>query len=157
VAPVSASPGSGPDVCVKAGSTLVSSCGYQQDAQWLGHCQRSPEYQSCLAGAASDCNALSVCGFAEIARKTCGGGPVAVGSATCEATGACTHNCNGDASCTCKCIAALRRPSALAFGLQGQCYNTNCEGSCGRQGSPSCDTCFQTHCGSLFDRACKGN
>jgi hypothetical protein len=88
----------------------------------------------------------------------CGGAAVVTGAASCPETGACTSQCsNGDAACFCKCFAALRESSALAFGLIAQCNTKSCFGTCGANGAQTCGACFQTHCGALFDQACKGH
>lgn len=143
--------GSHDDACVRAGDALVA-CGFQNDPAWLNECRQAREYQDCLASAGTDCASLAICGIA----RWCGGAPVASGSATCEQTGACSHECQGDAACNCGCFSAMSHASALATGIQGQCYNLHCA-ACGKAGGLSCDECFRANCSAVWDRWCKGH
>jgi hypothetical protein len=147
--------GADEDVCGKSGSALVA-CGYENDPSWLAGCQASTTYRACLANHAGDCDALSACGFADMSRQFCAGASMGKGSASCEATGSCTHGCGNDVACKCSCFASMSPSAADRVGKVGQCFNLHCA-SCGSEGTGGCDRCFVEHCQGTFDRVCRGH
>jgi hypothetical protein len=150
-----ATAGGAEDVCARAAQALVTGCGYENDAAWLGQCRASSKYQACLSSAASDCNKLSACGLAKAGDEACGGVGAPTGSATCEATGMCTNACKGDVSCVCRCFASASPASALGVGRVSQCFNLHCAG-CGTPGASGCDACFRERCQQVWDSNCVG-
>jgi hypothetical protein len=136
-----------------AAAALGNACGFEADPRFLGECGTDAEFQRCAASTSGDCNALALCGFAHSSRVMCGGGGKPDGSARCEETTKCQAACKQDLGCICGCNAKAMPASALAIGLQNQCFDVHCRGCAGQ----SCDACFQQHCSEKYHRLCEGH
>src|SRR5258706_5571791 len=110
-----------PDLAVAGGLTdkqrcdmacaKLATCGVDFGAGCGAACVGTDTFLPCLRSSnLDDCNALSLCSFAQYAHDFCGGaGGVPNGTGTCNDAATCEGMCNinqpGVAACPCNCIA----------------------------------------------------
>jgi hypothetical protein len=140
-------------VCARACATLIG-CGVQLDASCATECQQSASLLACVQSAPDECNALSLCIFAERAAACPGGGGVPIGGGTCSQAAQCERACNAanqGIGCDCLCIAGMAASKAFYLLINNQCAIAQCAASCVTQfDGAGCNACTAQSCAAQF-------